>query len=125
MSNLTGITEIVKEYRQAAIGASVLTPKKQNEWADKVHKCYKILCQSEMGRQAIVRSVAEGPRVLAAWRRRLSNSASGEDVSRCAGEGTRHGGGGIWRRTVDAAMRKVQTPSQATHHSIRTPTQRF
>jgi hypothetical protein len=41
-----------------------------------------------------------GPRVLAAWRRRPWNSASGEDVSPYAGGGTRHGGVVIWRRAA-------------------------
>jgi hypothetical protein len=54
MSKLQTISEKLKEYREAAIGASEPNPEKQNEWARKVHDCYKQLRESKEWRNGII-----------------------------------------------------------------------
>ncbi|MCY3020706.1 MAG: hypothetical protein NTW87_16945 [Planctomycetota bacterium] len=48
------IKELAERYRSAAIGAANPDPKKANECYATVHACYKMLCASEGGRDAIL-----------------------------------------------------------------------
>ena len=45
---------LVERYRQAAIGAANPDPNKANECYDVVHACYKVLRESNEGRDAII-----------------------------------------------------------------------
>jgi hypothetical protein len=51
---VTDIKQVLSEYRMAAVGVSCPDPKKANKCYKRVHACYKLLRQSETGRQMIM-----------------------------------------------------------------------
>ena len=48
------IQNCIERFRRAAIGSADPDPQKANECYDAVHACYKVLRESEEGREAII-----------------------------------------------------------------------
>lgn len=64
----TCIGELLRQYRDAAVRAGEISnPRRQNKAADEVHKCYKILRQTEEGRAGIIAMMKEPNRSLRGW----------------------------------------------------------
>ncbi len=57
--NSTDLRELLLTYREAAAGTRERDPKKHNDCHDKAHACYKILRESEAGRQGIVSLISD------------------------------------------------------------------
>jgi len=54
------IDELVEKYRQGAITTGDTSPKEANKGAKQLHNCYKILRESQEGRDALI-SLMEDP----------------------------------------------------------------
>jgi hypothetical protein len=50
-----GIQDVIERYRQGAIAhGDTSNPKKANKGAKQLHACYKVLRESEVGREALI-----------------------------------------------------------------------
>jgi hypothetical protein len=61
------VDELLKRYREAAIGHGSPNPVEANEWHDRLHACYKVLRQTEAGRQAIGSLMDDGDPGVRSW----------------------------------------------------------
>jgi hypothetical protein len=85
-------SELIAEYRQAAIGVASNDPATNNKNADKIHACYKILRQTEEGRARIVQLISDDNRHVRLWA--ASHSLQWvPDVARAALEALRDSSG--------------------------------
>jgi len=50
---MENVQELLKKYREAAIGHGSPNPREANAWHDRLHAYYKVLRESEEGRQGI------------------------------------------------------------------------
>jgi hypothetical protein len=60
-------SERLKEYREAAIGASDRNPERQNEWARRVHESYKALRETEAGKKGIIALMSDPSPYVRLW----------------------------------------------------------
>jgi hypothetical protein len=62
------IHSLIERYRQGAIGtADVSNPKKANKYQAQMHACYKILRETEVGRESIIRLLNDTEPSVRCW----------------------------------------------------------
>lgn len=65
---IDGITNLTERYRQGAIGtADISDPKKANKCQAQMHFCYKILRETEAGREAIIALMNDAEPSVRCW----------------------------------------------------------